>query len=259
LVLSIVIVSTNEGHFLRPCLAALREGMAWVQCEVLVVDNACDDDTTAITRSILPEARVIRNPSQYGFARSNNVALREARGRYLLVLNPDTEVRPEALPALVAYLDDHPEVGIAGARLLNPDGTLQHSCRKFPSARSVIFRWLPRCPESIRSWALRDYLMMDWDHSSARPVDWIMGACMCVRSAAAERVGLLDEGFRLYYEDIDWCYRMWKSGWEVHYVPNAVIMHHYQRTSARRLFSRSLWTHAYSVFRFFLKHRRARL
>ncbi len=254
-----MIVSTNEGHFLGPCLAALREGMAGVECELFVVDNRCDDDTVGIAQSTFPEARIIRNPFRYGFARANNVALRQARGRYLLVLNPDTEVRPGALATLVRYLDGHPEVGIAGAKLVNPDGTIQYSCRQFSSLRSVFFRWLPKCPEAVRQWALRDYLMIDWDHASARAVDWLMGACLCVRRAATEEVGLLDEGFRLYYEDIDWCYRMWKGGWDVHYVPDAVIMHHYQRTSAQRLVSRALWTHVYSVLRFFIKHRTLRI
>ena len=101
--------------------------------------------------------------------------------------------------------------------------------------------------------------MMDWDHDSPLAVDWLIGACMCVRRTATEQVGLLDEGFQLYYEDIDWCYRMWRSGWEVHYVPDAVVMHHYQRTSSRRLLSRALWTHVRSVVRFFAKHRFVRV
>lgn len=257
--LSIVIVSTDEGHFLRPCLESLKRAMRGLRAEVFVVENCCSDRTTEITSDVLPEARVISNSSRCGFARSNNAALRQARGRYLLVLNPDTEVSPDALTTIVQYLDEHPHVGVAGARLLNPDGTLQHSCRRFPSIRSVFFRWLPKCPSRIRDWALRDYLMLDWDHLSARAVDWVLGACLCVRSAAVERVGLLDEGFRLYYEDIDWCYRMWKGRWEVHFIPDAVVMHHYQRSSARRLLSRALCMHAYSVLRFFLKHRGARL
>jgi GT2 family glycosyltransferase len=257
--LSIVIVSISEGHFLRPCLSALGQGLGDITAEVFVVDNLSEDDTVEVTRTLFPDANIIHTAQRHGFARANNIALRQARGRHLLVLNPDTEVRPGALAKLVRYLDEHPEVGVAGARLLNPDATLQHSCRKFPSARSVLFRWLPGCPEAVRGWALRDYLMSDWDHSSPRAVDWLMGACLCVRRAAAEHIGLLDEGFRLYYEDIDWCYRMWKGGWEVHYVPDAVIMHHYQRTSARRLFSRALWTHGYSVLRFFAKHRLLRL
>jgi len=257
--LSVVIVSTDEGHFLRPCLEALRQAMIGIRAEVFLVENCCQDDTTAVAGEVLREARVISNPSRYGFARSNNAALRQAKGRYMLVLNPDTEVRPDALTTLVKYLDEHPRVGAAGARLLNPDGTLQYSCRRFPSMRSVFFRWLPKCPKPVRDWALRDYLMLDWDHRSARAVDWLMGACLCVRRAAVEQVGFLDEGFHLYYEDIDWCYRMWKGGWEVHYVPDAVVMHHYQRTSAQRLFSRALCMHADSVVRYFLKHRGARL
>lgn len=256
--LSVIIVSTDEGRYLRPCLEALKRAMGELRGEVFVVDNCCQDETAAVAKEVLPEVRLVSNSSRCGFAASNNIALRQATGRHLLVLNPDTEVRPGSLRALVRYLDEHPGVGAAGARLLNPDGTLQHSCRRFPSMRSVLFRWLPRCPEAIREWALRDYLMLDWDHGSAGAVDWVMGACLCVRRAAIEQVGLLDEGFRLYYEDIDWCYRLWQGGWEVHYVSEAEVMHHYQRTSARRLFGRALWTHVYSVCRFFLKHGRLR-
>jgi GT2 family glycosyltransferase len=257
--LSIAIVSVNQGDLLRPCLLALGRGLSGITAEVFVVDNLCEDDTAGITRTCFPEANIIRTRKRHGFARANNLVLRQARGRHLLVLNPDTEVRPGALFTLVQYLDEHPEVGIAGARLLNRDDTLQYTCREFPSARSVLFNWLPGCPERLRERVLRSYLMLDWDHSSARAVDWLMGACLCVRRAAAEQVGFLDEGFRLYYEDIDWCYRMWKSGWEVHYVPDGVVMHHHQRTSTRRLFSRAQWTHIYSVLRFFIKHRLLRL
>jgi GT2 family glycosyltransferase len=257
--ISVVIVSTNEAHFLRACLSALGRGLGGITAEVFVVDNLCEDDTVEVTETVFPEAKIIRNPERYGFARANNLALRQARGRHLLVLNPDTEVHPGALATLVRYLDHHPKAGVAGARLLNPDGTLQHSCREFPSARSVFFRWLPACPSALRDRALRHYLMADWDHGSARAVDWLMGACLCVRRSAAEQVGLLDEGYHLYYEDIDWCYRMWQKGWEVHYVPEAVIMHHYQRTSAQRLISRALWTHVRSCLRFFAKHRLLRL
>ena len=257
--LSVVIVSTNEAHFLGPCLRALRQGQEGLQSEVILVDNHCTDDTVSITREVFPEARILHNDAKYGFARSNNRALEQARGRYFLVLNPDTQVRPGALPTLVQYLDERQNVGIAGARLVNPDETLQHSCRAFPSLRSVLFRWLPVCPESIRNRVLRDYLMLDWDHAVARPVDWLMGACLCVRRSAVEQVGFLDEGFELYYEDIDWCYRMWQGGWEVHYVPEAVVMHHWQRTSAQHVFSRATWTHVRSVVRFFLKHRLVRI
>lgn len=257
--LSAVIVSTNEAHFLGPCLRALRQGVEGIESELLLVDNHCTDDTVSVTRAAFPEARIVHNSAKYGFARSNNRAFEQARGRYFLLLNPDTEVRPGALPTLVRYLDQRQHVGIAGARLVNPDGTLQHSCRAFPSLRSVLFRWLPGCPESIRNRVLSDYLMLNWDHAAARPVDWLIGACLCVRRSAAEDVGFMDEGFRLYYEDIDWCYRMWRGGWEVHYVPEAVVMHHYQRSSARRLFSRALWTHVYSVLRFSAKHRLLRL
>jgi N-acetylglucosaminyl-diphospho-decaprenol L-rhamnosyltransferase len=257
--LSIVIVSVDHAHFLRPCLAALRRGLTGIEAEVFVVDNQCEDDSAAVTRELLPEATLVLAPARTGFSRANNLALRQATGRYLLLLNPDTEVRPGALATLVAYLDAHPAVGAAGPQLLNPDGSLQHSCRAFPSLRSVFFRWLPFGPQALKDRALRRYLALDCDHASAQPVDWVMGACLCVRRSAAEEVGWLDEGFQLYYEDIDWCYRMWRAGWEVHYVPEAQVVHQYQRTSARHVFNRATAIHLRSVIRFFLKHRLLRL
>ncbi len=253
--LSIVIVSVNHAKFLRPCLTTLKVAMKGLEAELLLIDNRCDDNTAAITHELIPEATVIRTDVRYGFARANNLALAQAKGRYLMLLNPDTEVSPDSLAIIVEYLNSHPQVGVVGPRLLNPDGTLQPSCRAFPSLRSVFFRWLPFCPEKLRQRALRDYLALDWDHASARAVDWVLGACLCIRRETAEHTGWMDEGFFLYYEDIDWCYRVWKAGWEVHYLPEAVVMHHYQRTSAQHIFSRTTWIHARSIARFFLKHR----
>ena len=257
--LSIVIVTTDEGHFLRPCLSSLQGGLEGVEAEVFVVDNDCRDDSAAVAKALFPSATVLPTGTRSGFSRSNNLALKQAEGRHLLILNPDTEVHPGALATLVRYMDEHPKVGAAGPRLINPDGTLQHSCRAFPSLRSVFFRWLPFGPQSVKDRALRRYLALDWDHASARPVDWVMGACLCVRRAAVDEIGYMDEGFRLYYEDIDWCYRMWQGGWEVHYVPESRVVHQYQRTSARRVFNRATATHARSVVRFFAKHRLLRL
>lgn len=257
--LSVVIISTNEARFLAPCLTALRNGLTGLQAEVFLVNNQCDDDSEAVAQAAYPDIKIVRNEVRCGFARSNNRALRQAQGRYLLVLNPDTEVRPDALPTLVKYLDARPKVAMAGAKLLNPDGTIQYSCRKFPNLRAIFFRWTPFCPRSLRDRALWKYLMLDWDHAQARPVDWIMGACMCVRRAASDQVGLLDEGFFLYHEDIDWCYRMWQQGWEVHYVPAAVVLHHHQQSSVKRPFSRSTRIHIRSAIRLFLKHRWLRI
>ena len=256
--LSIIIVSVNSGHFLQPCLSSLQNGLAGLQAEIIMVDNLCGDDSAALTRGIFPDARIIRREQRCGFAQANNIAAAQAVGRYLLLLNPDTEVRPGALPALVRYLDTYPRVGIAGAQLLNPDGTLQYSCRTFPTVRSIFFRGLPFCPKSLRRQMVREYLMLDWDHAKADSVDWVMGACLCARRAAVNEVGLLDEGFFLYYEDIDWCYRMWQQQWEVHYVPDAVVLHHHQRTSARSLFNRATRIHLRSLLRLFTKHRRFR-
>lgn len=254
--LSVIIVSADSEHYLRACLPALRAGLGDLDAEVLLVDNACRDGTLAVTEALLPEARVVRVASRCGFASANNLAMRQARGRHLLLLNPDTEVRSGAPAALVRYLDEHPQVGIAGARLLNPDGTLQPSCRTYPSLLTTFCRWLPCCPGRLRQRAASSYLMQGWDHATDAPVDWVIGACLCARRTAVEQVGRLDEGFFLYYEDTDWCYRMWQHGWEVRYVPESVVVHEYQRAGGRGLLGRATRIQVRSLARLFRKHGR---
>ncbi len=256
--LSIIIVSADSAPYLRACFQALHVALTSLGAEVLLVDNACRDDTVAVAKEAFPEVCLIRLARRCGFARANNVALRQAQGRYFLLLNPDTEVQPGALAALVRYLEEHPRVGIAGARLLNPDGSIQDSCRTYPSVSSAFCRWWPGRLDAVRTRGLRDYLMRDWDHAADDAVDWVIGACLCARREAVERVGLMDEGFFLYYEDTDWCYRMWQHGWEVRYVPEAVVMHHYQRAGGRGLFGRATRIQVRSLARLFLKHGRRR-
>lgn len=223
---SVVIVNYRSEARLAACLASLAAGAGGLGLETIVVDNS----RTAAAEGLparFPWVRLIESPANVGFARACNRGLGAARGRYLVLLNPDTVVHPGALATLVAYLDRHPRVGAVGPRLLDPDGTLQYSCRRFPGYLTVFFgryalltRLFPGNPAS------RDYLYLDWDHASPREVDWLSGACLMVRRAVFEQVGGLDEAYFLFVEDMDWCARIWQAGWAVAYVPEAVVTHH---------------------------------
>ncbi|MBD3348741.1 MAG: glycosyltransferase [Candidatus Eisenbacteria bacterium] len=250
--LSIVTVGYRSRGPLRGLLDSIEE-TAGPGVETLVVDNASDDGTAQMVRGEYPRVRLLENSTNFGYSRAVNQGIRESRGRYVLVLNPDVRVAPGALDALTRFMDTHPDAGIAAAKLLNEDGTVQDSCRRFYTfwtlllRRTFLGRIFPNAP------ALRSYLMADFDHEEVREVDWVLGACMMVRREALEDFGLMDERFFLYFEDVDWCYRAWKSGWKVYYVPQAVMRHRYARGSARRLPSRLLLAHLVSLFHFYEK------
>jgi GT2 family glycosyltransferase len=182
-----------------------------------------------------------------------NRAFRLSQGRYLLSLNPDTIVESKAFEKLVAFLDNTPAAAAAGCRTLYPDGSLQLTCREFPSIATVLWRWL-HLERFYQPGFYRRSLMIEWAHDVARPVDWVMGSCLLLRRQATFDIGLFDEGYYLYYEDIDLCFRLKHRGMAVYYVPEACITHEYQRHSARGLFNRKTLWHAQSIFRYFSKH-----
>jgi GT2 family glycosyltransferase len=235
-------------------LRSLRESGTTRSCEVLVVDNASADGTVGMLREEFPEVRVIANAENVGYSRAVNQAIRAASGRLLLILNPDIQVLPGSVDALARYMDEDPQTGIAGGKLLNPDGTLQYSCRTFYTLATLLHRRTPIGKLFPNSRVVREHLMMDWDHDSVREVDWMLGACLMVRREAIRDVGLMDERFFMYFEDVDWCYRMKQHGWKVVYVPDARMMHVHRRESASGgLLNRRLLAHLNSMFRFFDK------
>jgi len=215
-------VRTYLALALRTALAACRS----LNAEVLVVDNASADGSAEMVESDFPQVRLVRSPKNLGFSGGNNLGIKAARGRYVLLLNPDVLVHPNAFAALVSYLDAHPEVGAAGGRIINPDGTSDPGARRgFPSASAAFYRMVglsyifPHSPRFAR------YNMLYLDESRETEVDAVSGCFMCVRREVVEAVGGLDEAFFMYGEDLDWCYRIRSAGWKVAYVPGAEIVH----------------------------------
>ena len=251
---SLITISTNQARILEPCLQAIYSCPTGVRFEVMVVDNVSSDGTAEMVQSRFPQAVLLRNQQRTGFAANNNVGLRCAQGRYPLIMNPDVELLPGALDELVDFMDKETQVGIAAAKLYNSDMSLQPSCRRFTTPAHFLIRGLRLDGLLGNTATVRDAVYAEWDHADARDVDYVIGACMMVRREAIVAVGLMDDGYQLYFEDQDWCYRMWQAGWRVAYVPEAQMIHHHQRDSARSLFSRSTRIHVQSMIRYFRKH-----
>jgi len=255
--LTVVVVSHDSAAWLPDCLTSLRDTSLDPRPQVLVVDNASTDGGPDLVRERHPEVKLIANDANLGFARAVNQGWREATGRNLLVLNPDIVVQPGALMVLHDYLTSHPDVGLVAPRLVGTDGTLQYSCRRHYTAGAYLLRRTPLGRLFPGHRALRRHLMADWDHAEVREVDWVQGAAMMIRGEALGETAL-DERFFLYFEDVDLCLRLQRSGWKVVYHPAAEMVHHHQRASARGLWSRHKREHFKSWVRFSLKHARGR-
>jgi GT2 family glycosyltransferase len=219
--LSIVIVNWNTRELLRDCLRSVFRGLGDLRAEVIVADNASEDGSTDMVRREFPQARLIENDRNLGFAAGNNVALRAAAGRHVLLLNTDTLVHGDVLPEAVAWLDAHPRAGVLGPRVLNADGSVQPSCSAFPSLGFLAMQTLGLT--RVAAWDA--YRMTGWDRASERRVDVISGAAMFVRRAAIEEVGLMDEAFFFYGEETDWCHRFGRAGWDLVFAPIPEITH----------------------------------
>lgn len=231
--LAVSVVSYRTPELLRACLEALARERDSLELEITVVDNASGDGSAELVARDFPNVRVLRNARNVGFGAGHNQALRRSRARALLVLNSDATVRPGALRTLVDYLDAHPDVAVVGPRLVYPDGRAQRSMRRFPTVWTLFFE----STQLQRFWPsssfVRRYYALDWRDDVAREVDWLVGACLCVRSAAAAQVGLYDERFFLYSEELDWARRFRAAGWRIVYLPTAEVEHH-EGASARQ-------------------------
>jgi len=251
--LSVIIVTHNHAAYLSRCLDSLVPEVERLGGEIIIVDNRSDDASTAVARRY-SQVRLYVNQERRGFAANANYGMALAQSRYLLLLNPDTEVLPGALGKLLCFMDEHPKVGLCGAQLLFPDGRVQPSPRRFPTLGTVIARRTPLRAFLRNSRLNQRHLMLDMDHSQSQEVDWLLGACLLVRREALKEVGPLDEGFLLYVEDIDWARRMHHAGWKVYYVPMAQIIHHHLAVSDKHFLSRRMWIHACSMVRYARKY-----
>ncbi len=237
--LSVVIVSWNTRDLLGACLRSIDSGRGALNVEVIVVDGGSSDGTPDMLTKEYPWVRLIARSDNVGFPKGNNIGLAEAQGRLLLLLNPDTEIEGEALSTMAHYLDTHRDVGIVGAKLLNPDGSIQSSRRRFPSLATGFFEstWLqPIAPNSL----MERYYAADLPDNVVSEVDWLVGACLMTHRAVLEDVGPMDEAYFMYSEELDWCRRVKEAGWKVVYLPEARIVHHVGKSSEQAVTERHI-------------------
>jgi hypothetical protein len=254
--LSIIIVSYNGREHLRKCLQSLAAHGPDVEHEVIVVDNASQDGSAEMVAAEFPQARLLTLPKNVGFAAGANRGIGEASGEAIVLLNPDSELKEDVFGPMLAHLRDNPDIGILAPKLRDEDGSLQLSCRRFPTFSVALFnryslltRLLPRNRFSAR------YLLTDWDHSAVAAVDWVSGACLMARRSLFEEIGPLDEGYFMYIEDVDLCQRVHRAGYKVVYFPEAAITHHIGRSS-HTLPSRSIIERHRSMWHYYKKYLR---
>jgi len=261
--LSIIIVHHRTPGFLKLCLDSLNTALGHfdLMAELVVVDSMSTPESRDVVRERAPEAKYLSFKYNLGFSRGVNIGIRNSRGSYLLILNPDVVISGDAIRRLLGFMKVHPDVGIVGPQLRNFNGTIQQSCFSYYRPLTVLIRrsFLGK----IRPFrqVLADFLMADADLNYIQTPDWLMGSAIMVRREAIQRVGLMDERFFMYFEDVDWARRFWHNEFKVVYYPSAVMYHYHQRESKSRLglldavFNQKTRWHISSALKFFWKYR----
>ncbi|MFB3904157.1 MAG: glycosyltransferase family 2 protein [Acidobacteriota bacterium] len=249
---SVVIVSWNTQNLLRNCLLTVEKEARLFKdggVEIFVVDNGSTDGTVQMLRKSFPSVTLIANSENAGFAAANNQALARCRGDYVLLLNPDTELKAQALTRMVRFLKSRLYVGAVGPLLINPDGSMQQSC--YP--RPTLFRELWRLLHLDRLHRLAVYPMTNWTLDRPRQVETVQGACILIKRSVFDEIGFLDQDFFIYTEEIDLCRRIIAAGWRIYWLPVAAVVHHGGQ-STRQAAGRMFIELYRSKLRYFRKH-----
>ena len=254
--LSCIIVNYNSSNPLQNCLDSIYKTIHGLEFEVIVVDNSEDDLGLQGLKDSFPQAQLIYNPSNVGFSRANNQAAKIAQGNTLIFINPDTILSDQAINFMQNYFCSHSEAGAIGPKVLNPDGSLQYSCRRYPTLWTGLFnRYSILSRLFPKNRFTSQYLMLDFDHKKILPVDWLSGCCLMVRKRVFEEIGGFDENYFLFNEDVDLCRMINETGKKVIYFPKAIVNHQVStsnsKTSARVIAKRHL-----GMMHYFKKHHR---
>ena len=281
--ISVIILNYKQKGLVKQCVKGIVTAQPDLEYEIIVVDNNSGDGSLEMVAELykeeikeaqqslpirkplrIPEIRTIQTGHNGGFGFGHNVAIKEAKGKYLLVINPDVAIVPGALEKMLYFMEKNPDVGMIGPRLINPDGSVQYSCRRWPSFLTPIYRrtFFAKLPSAKGS--LSDYLMKDFDHKSNLEVDWLFGACLLINKIALEKVGVFDERFFMYFEDLDLCRRFWEAGFKVMYFADVEMVHYHHQLSAERrgllgVFSKGGRIHISSGIKYFAKYLGAKL
>ncbi|MFA5029524.1 MAG: glycosyltransferase family 2 protein [Patescibacteria group bacterium] len=251
--LSIVIVSWNVKELLNKCLTTISKNSAGLSWEIVLVDNASSDGTVETVRQKFPEVKLIANKQNLGFAKANNLALKEAQGEFILLLNPDTEVLSGSLEKCLAIIKDNPRIGILGCQLLNSDKSVQPSVRRFPRLWPILLLFL-KLPKFFSFKSVNRYLAKDFDYQKEQTVDQVMGAFMLLPKRVIGEIGPLDERFFIWFEEVDFCRRARQKGYQVFYTPQAQIIHHGGQSFSQQGVINKQWQFFKSAWLYFKKY-----
>jgi N-acetylglucosaminyl-diphospho-decaprenol L-rhamnosyltransferase len=252
--LAVVVVNYNTGDYLGRCLRSAFEAAGDARLEVVVVDNESRDGSVERALEGNPRARLIQNGSNRGFAAAANQGIRATTAPFVLLLNPDAEIVAGTLGGFLKIARERPRAGVIGPVIKDPDGSVYPSARRIPSVGTALGHAFlsPFIPGNRFS---RTYTMAEWDRRTERRVQWVSGSCCLLRREALEEVGLFDEGYWLYVEDVDLCTRLHGAGWEVRFCPELEVVHVGGISTAGS--KRLTLEHSKSIYRYFVKHRSA--
>ncbi len=253
--ISIIVVNHNHGEFIEQCLNSCVASLEQVRGEIIVVDNCSTDGSKALLKNFGGKISVIHNEVRAGFSANNNKAIRAARGEYLFILNPDTSFSASSMKDLINIARSTKNLGLLAPQLIYPDGSVQPSCRRFPTIGSFIARRTPLRGFFEHSKANEKHLMLEGGAHPEGKVDWVLGACMLIPRTVFDAIGLFDERFFLYVEDIDLCYQIGLHGLDVIYTTRCQVMHHHLAESDHTFFGKRSWYHFNSMIRFVLKYK----
>jgi hypothetical protein len=252
--LSVVILSWNDRQFLEACLQSLRDARSARTTEIIVVDNASTDGSPEMVAALFPEVKIIRNAENLGFPKGNNIGVKASQGKYVYLLNSDIKIFPGCLDALADYLDQNPRAGMVGPRILNRDLTHQSSCRRFPTLWNNFCEVTGLAKVFAGSKRFSGEHMFYFKGDRLMEVDVLVGCFWTIRREAVNEFGLLDEGFFMFAEDVDWCKRFWEAGWRVVFCPAAQAIHYRGGSSTKK---DAVWlalTQQRSILRYWKKH-----
>jgi len=252
--LTIVIVSWNVRELLKKCLESIFENRADLALKIIVVDNASKDQTAEMVRANFPQVKLIVNASNLGFAQANNQGIKESQSDYILVLNPDTEIVDSALPTVLDFMKKNEQIGIVGAKHLNPDKTLQPSVRRFPNlpVLFLIFSKIAKIFPNLKT--ISHYLAKDFDYQKSQPCDQAAGSFLLLRKKMLDQIGLFDEQFFIWFEEVDLCRRAKTAGWGAWYLPTAEIIHRGGQSFSQQLTLKNQKIFFQSAYKYLKKH-----
>lgn len=254
--ISIIILNYKAKGLLKNCLNSIYRYTENLDFEIIVVDNNSKDGVKKMLETNFSKVKFIQAKKNLGFSKGNNLGIKKAQGKYLVIINPDTTLIENSFKKMRDFMEEHKDIGIIGPQLINPDRSIQYTRCNFPEFLMPIYRrsFLKKINYFKKKIDL--YLTKDKDYNQTIKTDWIFGACLFVRKEAIDKVGLLDERFFLGFEDLDWCKRFWQYGYEVWYFPKTKIIHYPHRFSKKGLLDKTIRIHIASWLKYFWKYRK---